>query len=315
MNKMYFQLFPEEVRPRTIITRDKNEIKKFAPHLTIYKHTGPKRYQDIRLIARFAGLLVVIPIFYWLYKGVIPWRKSAVYLTIGLLFGFQGFMGWYMVSSGLVDHPEVSHYRLTFHLLTALLLLGITLWTALNHTYGFAKPIPTAFKSTPFKLSVFLLLVLIIQISYGGFVAGLKAGYVSNTFPLMYGKLVPSGLLSTFEPWWRNLIAAAPAVHFIHRWFAFVVLSVVGYLYWRAKQHHYPVEIQKSLLTLVGLVSTQITLGLFVIWFSVPTWLALVHQGTALSLFVTAVFINYQFLHLPVLEGDTAKQSLEPTTA
>ncbi len=267
-----------------------------------------------RLIARFAGLTVVIPIFYWLFKGVIPWRKSAPYLWIGLLFGFQGYMGWYMVSSGLIDNPAVSHYRLAAHLLTALLLLGLALWTRLNHTHNFTKINRASIKASPFWLSLFLMLVLIVQITYGAFMAGLKAGHASSTFPLMYGKWLPPGLLSFVDPWWRNLIAAPPTVHYIHRWFAFAVLIVAGYLYWFTKQRNYGADVQKSALVMVWLVSIQILLGLSVIWFFVPTWLALVHQGTALFLFITAVYLNYQFSHLPVPEHDKAAQ-LKPTTA
>ena len=91
-----------------------------------------------RLIARLAGLIVVLPLLYFLLKGIIPWRKSAIYLLIAALFAFQGFMGWYMVSSGLIDRPHVSHFRLTIHLLVALSLLALALWTGLNRRYGHA---------------------------------------------------------------------------------------------------------------------------------------------------------------------------------
>ena len=268
-----------------------------------------------RQIARFAGLGVVVPLFYWLFKGVIPWRKSASYLLIGLLFGVQGYMGWYMVQSGLIDNPAISHYRLAAHLLTALLLLALTLWMILHHTRGFAQLNRKSMRSHPFWLSVSLTAVLIIQITYGAFMAGLKAGYVSHTFPLMYGQLVPAGLLSFVNPWWRNLISAPPTVHFIHRWFGFMVLFVAIYLFWVAKRRNYGVEIQRNALTMVGLVCVQILLGVSVIWFSVPTWLALLHQGTALFLFITAVNLNYQFSHLPVPESGNVATQLNPTTA
>ena len=106
-----------------------------------------------RLIGRFAGLVVALPLLYMLWRGIIPWRKSALYVSIGLLFAFQGYMGWYMVSSGLVDRPEVSHLRLTAHLLTAILLLGLTVWAALNHHYGFPERRRGAFRSISFLLA------------------------------------------------------------------------------------------------------------------------------------------------------------------
>ncbi|MCP4416395.1 MAG: heme A synthase [Chloroflexi bacterium] len=253
-----------------------------------------------RLIARFAGLFVVIPLFYYLYKGIIPRRKSFVYLSIGALFGFQGFLGWYMVSSGLVDHPEVDHFRLTFHLLMALFLLGITVWTALNHHNKFPKVNKQGRGSLPFLLTAVMLTILVIQISYGGFVAGLKAGWISNTFPLMAGKWIPTTLFSQFDVWWQNLVSSAVGVHFVHRWFAFVVLGAAAILYYRTRHYAYSANIHKAIIIFFGLVGVQILLGLTVIWFSVPLILALSHQGVAILLFVVAVYIRYEVVHTAV---------------
>lgn len=253
-----------------------------------------------RLIARFAGLIVVIPLFYFLFKGIIPWRKSAVYLLIGLGFGFQGFMGWYMVSSGLIDRPAVSHFRLTAHLLTALALLALTLWTALNHIYGFPPKEDGAGRTSPFWLSLLLIAVLVLQISYGGLMAGLKAGHASNTFPLMFGYWIPPGLFSVVEPWWQNLIDTAATVHFMHRWFAFVVLIASIVLYVVARRRAYSTTLHRSILLMVLLTTLQITFGVTVIWFGVPIVVALLHQFTALCLFIVAWFITYRIVHEPI---------------
>lgn len=255
-----------------------------------------------RLLARFAGLVVLIPLIYFVLKGIIPWRKSAVYVAIVVLFAFQGVLGWYMVSSGLIDDPHVDHFRLTIHLLMALFLLALTLWVALNHTYHFPPRVPGVFKSSAFILSVLMIGVLVIQISYGGFVAGLKAGWVSNTWPLMYGRLAPQEMLSQLQPWWLNLLEAPVTVHFIHRWFAFAVLAMAGIVYWQTRSRPYHHTIHKAILIFGGLVCLQIVLGVSVVWFSVPLWLALAHQFVAMWLFVTAVFINYRLVHEPVLE-------------
>ncbi len=107
------------------------EFQKVNKNMTVDDYKGIFYVEYIhRLIARFAGLIVVIPLFYFLWKGIIPWRKSAIYLVIAALFGFQGYLGWYMVSSGLTNVPAVSHFRLTIHLLMALFLLALTLWMA-----------------------------------------------------------------------------------------------------------------------------------------------------------------------------------------
>lgn len=241
-----------------------------------------------RLIARLAGLIVVVPLGGFLWRGLIPWRRSGAYLSIVALFGFQGFLGWYMVSSGLVDRPAVSHFRLTIHLLTALTLLGLTLWTALNDQQAGGRP--KAVWSSAAQLAAALLALLVVQIAYGGLVAGLKAGHASDTWPLMFGYLVPPGLLSVMEPWWANLLESVPTVHFVHRWFAFVVLIGAGFLYWQSKQS----ALRTLILALVALVLVQIALGVSVIWFHVPLLLALLHQATALLLFVVVVWLIHQ---------------------
>src|SRR5690606_28070884 len=103
-----------------------------------------------------------------------PWRRSMVYLRIAWLFALQGVLGWYMVSSGLVDRPQVSPYRLALHLLMALLVLGVAFWTALDRLYGKPPPGPNRRRNMGWSLA--LLGVLVLQIAYGGLVAGLKAG-------------------------------------------------------------------------------------------------------------------------------------------
>lgn len=248
-----------------------------------------------RMLGRWTGMLYVVPLFYFMLKKTIPWRKSSFYLIIGLGFAFQGFLGWYMVSSGLVDRPSVSHYRLTAHLVTALGLLGLCWWAVLCNIYGsdeIPKDRPTR-KSAQW-LAAGMVAVLLVQISYGGLVAGLKAGYASNTWPLMFGKLVPPGLLSFVEPWWRNLVEVPITVHYVHRWFAFAVLVMALILYYVARHKAYYTAIRLGVWTMVGLVCVQIALGVGVIWFHVPAWLALVHQGVAISLLMTALFINHR---------------------
>ncbi|MEA3336723.1 MAG: COX15/CtaA family protein [Chloroflexota bacterium] len=249
-----------------------------------------------RLVARLAGLFVVIPLLYFLIKGIIPWRDSLAYMLIALVFAFQGFLGWYMVSSGLVDRPAVSHYRLTVHLLVALGLLALTLWTALNRVYGTPKLEKEVTRSASFWLAVLTTVILVIQIAYGGLMAGLKAGYVSNTFPLMFGYLIPPGLLSVVEPWWRNLIELAATVHFTHRWFAFVVLIFAVILTIVTGRRGASQTITKSLLLLIVLACFQIVLGVSVIWMHVPIVLALLHQSTAMAMFVVLIFVDQRIL-------------------
>ncbi len=245
-----------------------------------------------RLIARVAGLAVVVPLAWFLWRRIIPLRRSAIYLLIAALFAFQGFLGWYMVASGLVDRPHVSHFRLTIHLLTALTLLGLALWTGLDRVYG-ASAKGRRRASWP---GIGVLAIILLQIAYGGLVAGLKAGHISNTWPLMAGALVPPGLLASAGSWLENLLEAPLTVHFIHRWLAFVVLAVALWFYFRhpAGVGDVARQVRTAALLLVAIISVQIALGIGVVLFGVPIWLALAHQATALAMFVTAVYLNHR---------------------
>ncbi|PID85352.1 MAG: heme A synthase [Chloroflexi bacterium] len=277
-----YQLTPEFIKINKSMTVDE------------YKFIYYNEYIH-RMLGRWTGMLYVVPLFYFMWKGMIPWRKSSFYLIIGLGFAFQGLLGWYMVSSGLVDRPSVSHYRLTAHLVTALGLLALCWWAIICNIYGSDEvPDDRPARKSAQRLAVGLVVVLMVQISYGGLVAGLKAGHASNTWPLMFGKLIPPGLLSFVEPWWLNLLELPITVHYVHRWFAFAVLVMALILYYVTRHKGYYAAISSGIWTMVGLVCLQIALGVGVIWFHVPAWLALVHQGVAITLLLTALFINFQ---------------------
>lgn len=242
-----------------------------------------------RFIARFAGLVYAIPVFYFLFRKAIPFKEFGIYFAMGLLFIAQAFAGWIMVASGLVDRPSVSHFNLTIHLLLALSLLGLSLWTAFGHKYGFPSKSKNAKWSLPSKLALVSFILLILQISYGGMTAGLKAGHVSDTWPLMFGKLIPPNLFSSFI----NIFEAPQTIVFIHRWFAFAVLIAVFALYFTARKRSNSVEIKNGLNWLLGLVVFQIMLGILTVLLHVQIAIALAHQAGALSLFALMIY----FIH------------------
>jgi len=244
-----------------------------------------------RNIARFAGLIYAIPVFYFLFKKVIPWKEFGIYFVMGLLFISQALAGWVMVASGLVDRPAVSHFNLTIHLLLALTLFGLSLWTALGHKFGLPAQGQKATWSTPSKLSVVYFVLLIVQITYGGFTAGLKAGHISNTWPLMFGKLIPPGLFNSLI----NLFEAPQTIVFIHRWFAFVVLLAVPFVYSAARKNGFPQDLQNGLKWLIGVVSLQIVLGILTVLSVVNIVIALLHQANAIVLFGLAVYFIHRF--------------------
>lgn len=242
-----------------------------------------------RFIARLAGLVYAIPVFYFLFTKQIPLQEFGIYFVMGMLFLAQAFAGWVMVASGLNDRPSVSHFNLTIHLLLALALFGLSLWTAFGHRYGFLNTSTKIKWSLPSKLAFVSFILLIIQIAYGGMTAGLKAGHVSDTWPLMFGKLIPPNLFSS----WINLLEVPQTIVFFHRWFAFVGLIAVPAVYFAAKKQNYPPDILKGLLWLTGAVALQITLGVLTILSYVNIVVALVHQANALLLFALGVY----FIH------------------
>lgn len=244
-----------------------------------------------RNVARLAGLFYAFPVFYFLFKKTIPFKEFGVYFVMGMLFISQAFAGWIMVASGLVDRPAVSHFNLTIHLLLALALFGLAMWTALGHKYGFPDPAKKAAWSLPSKLSVASLVILVIQISYGGFTAGLKAGHVSDTWPLMLGKWLPPNLFAS----WINIFESPQTIVFIHRWFAWLGLILVPVVYSIVKKQNYPAEIQNGLKWLVGIVALQITLGVLTILSYVNIVIALIHQANAIVLLGLALYFIHRF--------------------
>ena len=244
-----------------------------------------------RNIARFAGLIYAFPVFYFLFKKTIPLKEFGIYFVMGMLFISQAFAGWIMVASGLVDRPAVSHFNLTIHLLLALTLFGLALWTAFGHKFGFHDSSKKVNWSLPSKLAAASFVILIVQITYGGFTAGLKAGHVSDTWPLMLGKLIPANLFNSLI----NIFESPQTIVFIHRWFAWLGIILVPVVYTIVKKQNYPADIQNGLKWLIGVVALQITLGVLTILSYVNIVIALLHQANAILLVGLAVYFIHRF--------------------
>jgi len=268
------------------------EFKQVNPNMTLEEYKFIFYMEWIhRNIARLAGLVYAIPVFYFLFKKTIPWKEFGIYFAMGCLFIAQAFAGWIMVASGLVDRPSVSHFNLTIHLLLALSLFGLSLWTAFGHKFGFPNKDKKAKWSLPSKLAVASFVILILQISYGGMTAGLKAGHVSNTWPLMFGKLIPPNLFNSFI----NIFVTPQTIVFIHRWFAWLGVLAVPFVFYIVKKQNYPREIQTGLMWLMAAVALQITLGVLTILSYVNIVIALMHQANAIVLFGLAVYFIHRF--------------------
>ncbi len=274
------------------------EFKQINPDMTLeeYKYIFYIEWFH-RFLARFAGLIYAIPVFYFLFTKQIPLKDFGIYFVMGLLFIAQAVAGWVMVASGLVDRPSVSHFNLTIHLLLALTLFGLALWTAFEHKYGFPDKTRNAKWSLPAKLALVAFILLVIQIAYGGMTAGLKAGHVSDTWPLMFGRLIPPHLFIPLI----NILESPQTIVFIHRWFAFAVFGAVAALYFVTRKQSYSVEIKNGLNWLLALVAFQILLGILTVVLRVPIAIALMHQAGALSLLALMIYFMHRLRAMDLL--------------
>ncbi|MBT8273655.1 MAG: COX15/CtaA family protein, partial [Bacteroidia bacterium] len=167
-----------------------------------------------RVLGRLIGLVFIIPFLYFLVRKQLSkptTRKSIILLILG---GFQGFLGWYMVKSGLIDRPDVSHYRLAAHLGTAFITFAYTFWVALDLIYPHKQTINKGFRN----LVRIGFGILLLQIIYGAFVAGLDAGFIHNHWPLMSeGQFMHHTVYAEQEPLYKNFIEGKSGVQFVHR--------------------------------------------------------------------------------------------------
>jgi cytochrome c oxidase assembly protein subunit 15 len=211
-----------------------------------------------------------------------------------LLFmgALQGFFGWYMVKSGLIDRPDVSHYRLALHLITAFITFALTLWTALNLIYPQVKSPIQSLK----KITQIILIFLLIQIVYGGFVAGLDAGKIHNTWPTMNeGKWIHESVFIEKNTLILNLLEGKSGVQLVHRTLAFIVLGLIIFLYVKSKKFQLNQNQHWAINSIVGIVILQFILGVFTLLFSVPLWLGVAHQVGAFFLLTATTYALHRF--------------------
>ena len=251
-----------------------------------------------RLGARLAGFSYAVPFFVFVARKRIPRRDLGVYLVMGSLFVFQAIAGWVMVASGLKDRPSVSHFNLTVHLLLAFTLLALALWTALDHGRGPMGGQGRSKRSRASVVATMFLGVLGIQIAYGGFTAGLKAGHVSDTWPKMFGVLVPGGLFDSFT----DLFEEPATIVFIHRWFAFAVaaMAVLVVVACRGRED---LGVRRAVRWILVVVCLQIVLGVVTVLSSVQMVVALAHQATAIALFGASVYLLHSLRSLDAAKG------------
>ncbi len=236
-----------------------------------------------RLLGRVIGLAFALPLAWFWVKQAIPTGYKPRLLALLALGGLQGTIGWWMVSSGLSARTDVSHYRLAVHLLTALIILGGLVWTALDLNALVKNPAAKPAKITRFTAVVFA--VLFIQMLFGAWVAGLNAGYVSNTWPLMNDRLYPDGVDTANGPFYA-LINDPFLTHFVHRWWAWVAVIALVLLSRRVRK----AGVRSASVAIHSAFGVQIILGIATVMTGVNIALAVSHQAVGALVVATTVW-------------------------
>jgi len=273
--------------------------KQYPEYQKLNYHFGIEEFKDIyfwewlhRVIGRFIGVVFILPFLYFLATKKLDRPTIKKCLTLLFMGGFQGFLGWYMVKSGLVDRPDVSHYRLAAHLTTAFLTFAYSLWVALDLIYPDRKAINIKIRN----LIRVGLVLLLIQIIWGAFVAGLDAGFIHNHWPLMSdGKLMHETVYIEQQPVIKNFYEGKSGVQFVHRYLAYVVVGFIGLIWFRTRKTQRTILQEKGLQSLLALVFLQFVLGVLTLIYAVPLWLGVAHQIGAFFLLAAMTFTLHRF--------------------
>lgn len=232
-----------------------------------------------RVLGRLIGFAFAVPFAVFFLTGRIERALVPRLLLLFVLGGAQGALGWFMVKSGLVDRPDVSQYRLTAHLGLAVLLYWLILKAALQ-LWRPASPVPA-----PRGLAQAGLGLVYLQILLGGLVAGLDAGMIYNTWPLMDGSVVPTHLIFSETPLWLNFFENVATVQFQHRLGAYIVTLVLLLLWWRSRT----TALAGTAHLVLAALALQMVLGVTTLLHVVPLPLAALHQLGALLLLSTLI--------------------------
>ena len=237
-----------------------------------------------RLLARFVSLLYILPLFYFIYNKFIYRHNYPYYFLIFFLFMFQGFLGWYMVKSGLSINVDVSHFRLAAHLVGAIIIITLVYWSYLNHVRQNLK-----INYTQKKNIIFLLVFLIfIQIIYGAFTSGLDAGQIYQTWPLMNSYFLPEevSFMSFFS---TEAFYDRAHIQLIHRLNAYLIFLIFVAIY---------ISNYKNLTTYLNLpfflLIFQIILGIGTLITGLNIYMAALHQLTSIFLLMSFIFVIYR---------------------
>lgn len=239
-----------------------------------------------RLWGRLIGVAFALPLAWFWWRGALNAHLKPRLLALLVLGGLQGAMGWAMVASGLVDRPSVSHYRLAAHLLLAIILYAYTVWLILELGPQTARRDDPRTRRKATALIGFLVVVL----TWGALMAGLRAGSAHNTFPTMSGHWIPPGLFD-LAPWWINFFENGTTIQFVHRWLAKLLVLGVWVMAWRAPR--------SETLAAALMAFLQLGLGIATILSGVNIGIATAHQAGAVLLLTTLIVVRHRALSSP----------------
>ncbi|NQV58500.1 MAG: COX15/CtaA family protein [Alphaproteobacteria bacterium] len=272
------------------------KYKQYPEYQKINRGMSLSEFKDIfyyeyshRVLGRSIGLVFAVPFLWFLLTGRIERRRRKALLGLFLLGGLQGLIGWWMVKSGLVDRPDVSHYRLTVHFGVALLIFGALIWLALDLLSKSAAVVAGTGAVKSLRAWSWAAVALVfIQALSGGLVAGLDAGFVYNSFPMMNEYWLPPEL-GELSPWWLNMFENVVTVQFDHRIGAYLCTVLLFGLWFKARSLALGPPVRLALNLMLGALAIQLALGISTLLLVIPVPLAVLHQGGALLLFAATL--------------------------
>ena len=245
-----------------------------------------------RLLGRLIGVAFFVPLLWFWRHRQIDRHLGLRLAGIFLLGALQGALGWYMVASGLIDEPRVSHYRLTAHLALAFAIYGAMLWLALDLLWPRASAATDESARRLRRMAWWATGIIGLMVVTGGLVAGIRAGKAYNTFPLMNGAIVPPEIFA-LDPWYLNFFNNMATVQFDHRLFAWALAVLVPLFWWKLVRGGIEGRARVLAHVLLVALAAQIALGISTLLLAVPVALGAAHQGGALVVFTFAIALNH----------------------
>ncbi len=285
-------LFPSDAEAEILFDKYKQfpEYKEINTYFTVDDFIDILFWENVhRKWGRVIGLVFILPYITFLLLGWVSKALNKRLIVILFLGAFQGFLGWFMVKSGLMDVPSVSHYRLSAHLITAFVTCAYIYWVLLWFRSNESVNPRAVFLP---KLNTWVnitLCTLVLQIIFGGFVAGLKAGKAYNTFPKMGFDWFPADIINA-----GFIFTTVPGVQFVHRYMAYVVVILCFGIAFYSIKNKLTNYISTPVNLIVGITLLQFTLGVFTLLYSVPLSLGLLHQLGAFILLLAFINLKYR---------------------